>query len=259
MVVNAMLHSSSDFPLNIQPAAIDSLEPTYNCPAAISLYSSYGVGSTNTNWTAHLTASALLFTFLDSLSGVDPNDAGWHHSWDHYFDNLSSRLCHAKPLPCQISDPTNCVNETVAENVFRLGLYEYSYIYRNAPQSLQASTASYGVYVAELAQNIRDAISGASPVLYRHNVAHDGSLSRLLSILQVDVMVWPGMGSEVVFELYRKGNDRFVRILWGGVLLRSSNPALGLVNLIPVETLLGYFDELVGVQAVKVPGLCSAL
>lgn len=257
MVVNAMYTPSTDFPLKIQPAKIDSLEPTYACPTAASLYTAYGVGSTTRNWTAHLTASSSLFSFLDSLSGVDPNDAGWHQSWDHYFDNLSSRLCHSKPLPCQISDPNNCVNETVAEKVFRLGLYEYSYIYRDAPQSLQASAAAYGVYVAELAQNIRDAIGGASPVRYRHNVAHDGSLAKLLSILQVDVMVWPGMGSELVFELFRKGNDRFVRVLWGGVVLRSSNPSLGLIDLIPVDTLLGYFDELVGIRAAKVPGLCG--
>ena len=258
MVVSAMLKPNSDVPLNVQPATIDSLEPTYTCPTATSLYSNYGVGSTDPSWTAHLTSSAPLFAFLDSLSRVDPSDTQWHQSWDHYFDNLSSRLCHAKPLPCQISDPSNCVNETVAEQVLRLGLYEYSYIYRDSPQSLQASTASFGVYVAELAQNIRDAMSGASQVIYRHNVAHDGSLARLLSILQVDVMVWPGMGSEVVFELYKKGNDRFIRILWGGVVLRSSHPALGLVDLIPVDTLLGYFDELVGIGAWKVPGLCTA-
>merc|ERR1711964_643445 len=52
--------------------------------------------------------------------------------------------------------------------------------------------------------HIRDFISGSSNVIYRHNVAHDGSMSRVLSLLQLDVMVWPGMGSEVVFELYKK-------------------------------------------------------
>ena len=258
MVVKAMYPQSVDFPVHIQPATIDSLEPAYACPLAASIYSTYGIGSTSTNWTAHLTASSSLFTFLDSLSEINPNDAGWHQSWDHYFDNLSSRLCHAKPLPCQISNIKNCINQTVAESVLRLGLYEYSYIYRDAPQFLQASVAAYGVYVAELAQNIRDAISGANPVRYRHNVAHDGSLSKLLSILQVDVMVWPGMGAEIVFEVFKKDSgERFVRILWGGVVLRSSNPTLGIIDLIPVDTLLGYFDELVGIKAAKVPGLCT--
>lgn len=114
-----------------------------------------------------------------------------------------------------------------------------------------------GVYIAELTQNIRASITGTSPVVYRHNVAHDGSIARLLSILQVDVMVWPGMGSELVFEIWNRGGERFVRVLWGGVVLRSSNPVLGTVDMLPAETLLGYFDGLVGVGAMKVPGLCG--
>ena len=158
----------------------------------------------------------------------------------------------------QIGNTTNCVTEAIADEVFRLGEWEYSYIYRDGPGSLQASTASYGVWMAELAQNIRDRISGSSPIIYRHNVAHDGSISRLLSILQVDVMVWPGMGSEVVFEIYNdKGGARYVRILWGGKVLRSSNPSLGLVDMLPLGTLLAYIDDLVGVGASKVPTLCG--
>ena len=118
------------------------------------------------------------------------------------------------------------------------------------------------MWVAELAANLREAVAGTGKVLYRHNVAHDGSVSRLLAILQVDVMVWPGMGAEVVFELYTKksaaANKGFVRVLFGGQVLRSSNPSLGRLDFIDVDVLLAYFDGLVGVGASKVPGLCSA-
>lgn len=106
-------------------------------------------------------------------------------------------------------------------------------------------------------------MNGTSSVIYRHNVAHDGSISRLLSMLQLDVMVWPGMGSEVVFELYKKDSTAaarggyFVRVLWKGQSLRSSNPSLGLMDMIPVETLLAYFDGLVGVNSSLVKGKCS--
>ena len=72
-------------------------------------------------------------------------------------------------------------------------------------------------------------------------------------------MVWPGLGAELVFEVYKSGDGgRYVRILWGGVVLQSSYPALGRVDMLPLDTLLGYFDELVGVGAKKVPGLCNA-
>lgn len=105
MVVDAMYNSTTDVPLSIQPASIDSLEPTYTCAAGTGLYNSYGVGGTSPNWTVHLTASQSLFSTLDSISGVPPTEPGFHQSWDHYFDNLSSRLCHNKPLPCNVRSP----------------------------------------------------------------------------------------------------------------------------------------------------------
>lgn len=70
-------------------------------------------------------------------------------------------------------------------------------------------------------------------------------------------MVWPGLGAELVFEIYKSGEGRFVRILWGGEVLKSEYPGLGRVDMLPLDRLLGYFDELVGVGAKKVPGLCN--
>jgi hypothetical protein len=99
-------------------------------------------------------------------------------------------------------------------------------------------------------------ISGIHTDSYK-DVAHDGSISRLLSILQVDVMVWPGMGSEVVFELYSRQGCYYIRVLWGGQVMRSSNPSLGLLDLILVQTFLSYIDGLIGVGASLIPNLCG--
>lgn len=186
-------------------------------------------------------------------------------SFDHYFDNLSSRLCHAKPLPCQVingSNTTNCITQDEADEVFRLGEYEYNFLYRAAGAwTLRAAVSKYGVYISELSANIRAAIDSSSPIKYIHNIAHDGSVSLLLSILQVDVMFWPGMGAEVVFEIWSKGTGQqkkyFARVLWGGNVLRSSSPTLGLMDMLDVAILLAYFDGLVGVNASKVPSLCG--
>jgi 2-phosphoxylose phosphatase len=244
-------------PVLIQPDSIDSLEPNYECDASDSLRESYSVGSDVANWTLHLNQSERLFSRLDAVSGVNETDPDWHNWFDHYFDNLSARLCHQKPLPCSADDDSLCITEEEADAVFRRGQYEYSFIYRDAPESLAMSTSAFGVWMAELAQNLRDVMNGEAEVLYRHNVAHDGSMSRLLSILQVDVMVWPGMGSEVVFELYKGKGCYYLRVLWGGQVLRSTNPSLGLLNMVSVERLLGYVDGLVGKGARKVPGLCE--
>lgn len=221
---------------------------------------------------------------LDSISGVTDADDAFHASFDPYFDNLSSRQCHAKPLPCT-PDNATCVTQSQADAVYRLGHWEYAEMYRGSEDSLDASAAAYGVWVAELAANLRGAMKGEGEVIYMHNVAHDGSVSRLLSILQLDEMVWPGMGAEVVFELYKKsdggessapsatdsesagsegeeeeGSDAggyYIRVLFNGQPLKSSSPTLGLMEMVPAETLLGYFDGLVGENAGLVKGLCE--
>jgi acid phosphatase len=260
MVISAMYPTASGpVPLQIQPASIDSLEPAYTCLAAEHLSSNYYSSSNNANWTLHLNASQALLDTLDAVSGVSPSDKGFHMSWDHYYDNLSARQCHKKPLPCNISNPKHCVSQQQTDTVYRLGQYEYSYIYRGAPQSLPYGTASYGIWLAELVQSMRDVIAGTSKTKYRHNVAHDGSISQLLAILQIDVMVWPGMGSEVVFEVWRKshGSKRYLRVLWGGQVLKSSNPTFGAMDMINLETFFSYIDGLVGRGATEVPKLCE--
>ncbi|KAI7184956.1 phosphoglycerate mutase-like protein [Hortaea werneckii] len=268
MLVAGMYPSRADreVPLLIQPESIDSLKPTYTCDYASDLFSSYGSGSSNPAWREHLDAASSLYRHLDTLSGVSPASEAWHMSLDHYFDNLSARLCHDKPLPCSVNDTTGCVTMAEADQVFRLGEYEYSFIYRDSSESFPASVSSYGIWVAELAQNFRNAMDDASSaaknatggqrVRYRHNVAHDGSISRLLSILQLEKMVWPGMGAEVVFELYSHAGCYYVRVLWSGQVMQSSNPSLGRMDMVPVHRLLAYFDGLVGVGASKIPDMC---
>jgi hypothetical protein len=336
----------------VWPNGYDSLAPSYNCPSG-----SFSPITSGSGWTNHLTAASRLYSTLDSISGVPTSDSGWHTSFDHYYDNLSARQCHSKPLPCKLvngANSTTCVDQTIADSVYRLGHYEYSYMYRDDPRSLAASVASYGVWIGELTMHLRDIMNGNKNVIYRHNVAHDGSMSRLLSILQIDQMVWPGMGAEVVFELYKKedmaatpttlvaatptllapGCNRdnclrqfiqesvdasqfcptytatsassipsfasncggsparvssacsclvsptstssssststapptstptspsahYIRVLWKGQPLRSSNPSLGLMDMLPIETLLTYFDGLVGVGGSLVRGKCG--
>jgi hypothetical protein len=352
MLIDGMFAPSSSVPLLVQNSNVDSLEPTYSCPSSSNLFNSIKSHS-NPTWQAHLTAIAPLYQALDDISGVSPTDDGWHIWLDHYYDNLSARQCHSKPLPCKLvngKNSTTCVTQDLANEVYRLGQWEYSRLYRDEAASLPASAASMGVWFAELASNLRAVKDGkADGVKYRHNVAHDGSVSRVLSFLQIDNMVWPGMGSEVVFELYKKRTsstptspgvptatqkcnrdncfrqlfassasasafcpgftaaptatvpawlnnckgDReavksacgcvvtptattttsaaatqtpgavgesgyYVRVLWGGKVFKSSNPSLGEMDMVPVETLLGYIDGLVGVDASLVNGKCSS-
>ncbi|KAH7127872.1 histidine phosphatase superfamily [Dactylonectria estremocensis] len=266
MFINGMWDTTDSVPLIIQATGVDSLEPQYSCSVGSNLFSQIK-SSANSAWQLHLTKSSALFKTLDDISGVPSTDSGFHASFDHYFDNLSGRQCHAKPLPCKLVDGKNsstCVGQETANAVYRMGQWEYSQIYRDASSSLAASSTTYGVWIAELASHFRAVINGESSTLYLHNFAHDGSTSRLLSILQIDTMVWPGMGSEIVFELYKKKSRKpkdtsgyYVRVLFGGQTLKSSNPSLGLMEMVPVETLLAYFDGLAGKNASLVKGKCS--
>ncbi|KAF2104255.1 histidine acid phosphatase-like protein [Rhizodiscina lignyota] len=251
-----------DIPLSvfIENSAIDSLEPTYSCNAANTLSSAYGVGSTDPAWTPHLNASQDLREALNKISGVDPTDSGWSQSWDHYFDNLSSRQCHGIPLPCN----GTCVTQDQVNEVYRLGMYEYAYLYRVAPESLLYGVEEYGVWIAEFLGNVRAATSGTSTVKYTHNVAHDGSMSRLLAALQTEVMFWPGMGCELSFEIYSKqgfGYEKkewYARILFGGQVFKSSTPEIGVADMIPLDKLTGYLNGLVGNKAANVVTLCNS-
>ncbi|KAH6688392.1 histidine phosphatase superfamily [Plectosphaerella plurivora] len=356
-LVRAMYGPDEPAGLSIQAQGIDSLEPQFSCPRGSSLFNSIKSGN-NPAWSGHLSAASSLYKVLDDIAGVPSNQGSFHASFDPYYDNLSARQCHDKPLPCKLvngeQDPSRCITQDLADTVYRIGHWEYSQIYRDARDSLAASTASYGVWIAELATHLRAAVTGDTEVVYYHNVAHDGSVSRLLSILQADQMVWPGMGSEVVFELYQKkkqsptatsagsaptetlvgagcsrdnclrqmvrqsasaaafcptftaaattesaaplptwiancsgdrerissacscvvgtatssaaapeetpvaeGSGWFVRVLFGGQVFKSSSPTLGLMDMVPVETLLAYFDGLVGENASKVRANCA--
>lgn len=267
MVINGMYGLDTPIGVEIQLGGVDSLEPAYSCPAAAAGYDSVK-SLKNAVWKGHLDAAKGLYEELDNISGVPGNDSGFHLWMDHYYDNLSARECHAKPLPCKLvggKNSTTCVDREMADSVYRLGQWEYSRLYRDEEAGFQASVASMGVWIAEVSQHLRDVVEGkGGQVVYRHNVAHDGSLSRVLSVLQVEQMVWPGMGSEVVFELYEKvvkgENDCgkwFVRVLFGGRTLTSSNPSLGKMDMVPVKVLLGYLDGLVGVNAALVVGKCN--
>lgn len=256
MVINGMWATTDSVPLLIQPSGVDSLEPSYTCASSAAQFGAISSGA-NAAWAAHFDATTGLYAALDGISGVSPADPGFHKSFDHYYDNLSARQCHGKPLPCKlvnatttgpdgatttalVNDTANCVTPAMADEVYRLGHWEYSHIYRGAgPEALAASASSLGVWAAELAAHLRGAAAGEGDgTLWFHNVAHDGSVSRLLGLLQADVMVWPGMGSEVVFELWAKGGAHHVRVLFGGRVLASSSPSLGTMDMIPLETLL---------------------
>ncbi|KAG6908849.1 hypothetical protein DXG01_003015 [Tephrocybe rancida] len=246
-LVKGLFPGSSGIEVLIEAPSFDSLEPTLSCNTANQLKTAITTGSQT--WNDHLTAAADLYAKLDGISGTASMDsAGWHSSFDHYYDNMSAKQCHGKTLPCDLNSTSSCVTQD---------------IFRDAPESAQYSALRYGAWVLELQGHLQDKISGQSKMKYFHNIAHDGSVAPLLGFLQISNMVWPGMGSEIAFELYSKSGSPhpkrdssqsrptsgaksfFLRVLWGGQPMETSTP-LGTLDMIPIADFFSYVESMTG-------------
>lgn len=247
-LLRGLFPDSDHIQVEVQASPFDSLEPAYPCSKANALRNNFTTGSGGQVWQQHLTEAAPLYTKLDRVSGIVKDDTGgWHVSFDHYYDNMSAKQCHGKRLPCSTNDTSLCVTQDEADTVYRLGSWEYSYLFRDAPDSAAYSALRYGAYALELKSHLTDVMHGKSRLKYIHNVAHDGSVAPLLGLLQIDVMVWPGMGSEVVFELYKNARSKqhFIRVLWSGQPMKTSTP-LGTLDMVKIEDFFAYIDSMVG-------------
>lgn len=79
-------------------------------------------------------------------------------------------------------------------------------------------------------------------------------------------MVWPGMGAEVIFEIWRKKSDgdgknvglgdrRYLRALWGGQVLVSSY--FGKMDMVPLHKFVEYVNSVVGKDGNAVIDKCD--
>lgn len=56
-----------------------------------------------------------------------------------------------------------------ADTVYRLGNHEYSYIFRDAPESALCVALRFGAWFHELKHNLENIISGENQIRYLHN------------------------------------------------------------------------------------------
>ncbi|ORY23361.1 phosphoglycerate mutase-like protein [Naematelia encephala] len=239
----------------IQSDSYDSLEPALSCSLAETVVGTYQ--GPNTTWSSHLDLTSALSARFRNVSGIEPNDtAGWNTSWDHPYDNLSAKQCHSKPLPCSVNDTSICIGQEDANEIYRLGNWEYAYRWRGAENSTLYSTLIMGPWFKELQGHFKNHLANANQIKYYHNFAHDESISAVLGVLQIDEPVWPGMGSEIVFELWENTSNKtnHIRVLWRGQPLKTSTP-LGTIDMLPLDTFLSYLNETIADDLV---GLCAS-
>lgn len=84
------------------------------------------------------------------------------------YDNLSAKQCHGKPLPCSINSTSTCVTQQDANEIYRLGNWEYAFRWRGLETSLQLSSLTMGPWFRELQAHLKGAADGSTKVKYRH-------------------------------------------------------------------------------------------
>ncbi|KAG7763550.1 hypothetical protein KL946_003651 [Ogataea haglerorum] len=254
-VAKAMYPCEKGIDVKVEGDSFDALEPTYSCDFADDVASEI---TSSSEWQEHLAKAADLYNELDHISGVDPDSEDWHQSLDHYFDNTAFRLCHGYDLACNSENSSLCMTQDQAEQIFRLGDFEYNYQFRIHENSTLYAATSYGAYFNELKHRLLQKTDGSSSLKYSHNVAHDGSIARILGFLQIDYLRWPGMGSEIVFELYEglKDGKWYLRTLYMGRVLTTTGP-LGEIDMIPLRDYVDYIESMIGKDAEVLVDYCS--
>lgn len=255
---NSAISPRLDIIVKIESESIDTLNAKYPCSGGLGLRKAYTDFSTNPRWAQHLSGAKELFQKLDSVSGIPSNDNDWHSWIDHYFDNLSFRTCHNVAYPCT-SEGTVCINDQDALRVFEMGDWEYNYIYREASNST-AYAVSQSLYLWELVANLKTTLGtdSANQKIYQHNFAHDNTLAAILGVLQISpTLRWPGMGSELVFEVWNDSeNQQYLRILYSGLPLKTAVENIGSWDMIPIDKFYTYMDQTIGPDGNKAVDIC---
>jgi acid phosphatase len=222
--VLAGLFDTVDYvPLHAQNNLVDSMDGGYPCPAA----DRYEEAKRQTPaWQEHLDKTADLRARLEAVLSTDTSDdaEAWRESFDHYADYFQGRQCHGLPLPCHPSNTSLCVTQADIDTVSSLGDWEWDFTWRAQPNAKQHIRAARGVLIAEMLDMLSRKAAGQTKIRYAHLFGHDGELGPLLGSLGVPFLRWPGMGAEIVFELYKtKADAHMVRVLYGGRPIRSSH------------------------------------
>ena len=184
-----------EFPVYTQPATIDSLVPNYSCQYANNLRSQY---QKLPAWTDHIASKKDLFSSLNEVVGT-ADSSDWNSWIDHHFDALASRQCHSHPLPRNTTNGKE-ITQDLANQAYAEGNWEYDYIWNSAEGADDYVKYGFGVFVKELAENLKAFRDGKELFKLKYYVGHDGTMVRLFkSLAQKGQIKWPALGSEGKF------------------------------------------------------------
>ncbi|ESZ93517.1 putative histidine acid phosphatase [Sclerotinia borealis F-4128] len=232
-------------PLHQQATSLDTVNAGYSCPAISSTLAEI---KSTTEWQAHLTATSTLRTTLGSV--FDADSSAWQGTMDHFADNFQARLCNGYSLPCSPTNASNCVTREMADEVFRAGDWEWNYYWRANPYVQKYIQVVEGPFIGEIVSRLERVSNGAiQEGKYSHIFVHDGDIGPVAGALGINALRWPGMGSNIAFEVWKVEDytkaycdTYFVRVLYSGKPMESIH---GDMDWMPLESLLEILRQFV--------------
>ncbi|KAL4967056.1 histidine phosphatase family protein [Aspergillus stella-maris] len=223
---------SGPLPLYQQAESVDTINRGFPCSARDEILSK--IQSTD-EWNESISVTSQLRNKLaDMFDATDSSD--WMNTWDHFADNFQARLCNGYDLPCSRSDPSSCVSEEEAYTVFRAGDWMYNYWWRTNPLVTEYITVIEGMFIRELVRKFEAVRDGKEEAVYNHVFAHDGDIAPLLGALGIRALRWPGMASNVAFEIWETTTGEFfARVLYSG---RAIETVHGVLEWVPLDRLI---------------------
>lgn len=226
-------HHSGSVPLHQQPGP-DTVNGGIPCNAKGATLSCI---QSTPEWNQHLSVTTELRQSLGEILGA--TSSAWQDTFDHFSDNFQARLCNGYKLPCSFTDPSKCVSESQAEEVFRAGDWEWNYYWRNNPQAVKYIQATEGLFIGEVVRRLEAVLNNKQKYVYSHTFFHDGDIGPILGALGIDQLRWPAMGSNVAIEVWettaKQKKEYYARVLYSGHMLRSIH---GTLDWIPLSQLM---------------------
>ncbi|KAF9889335.1 hypothetical protein FE257_007445 [Aspergillus nanangensis] len=184
-------------PLHQQASGVDTVDRGFPCAARDTLLASI---QATPEWNEHLAVTAPLRSKLAAMLGASSSD--WQSTFDHFADNFQARLCNGYALPCSVRDAAECVMADQANEVFRAGDWEWNYWWRRNDNATRYIQLVEGLFIAEIVRRLDAVDQGTSALVYSHNFVHDGDIGPVLGALGITSLRWPGMASNVAFEVW---------------------------------------------------------
>lgn len=240
-------HYNQPVPLHQQATAVDTVNEGFTCDFRDTLLADI---INTTDWQAQLKAAAPL---LSQLSGYTQNNSDWTQTFDHLCDNFQARLCNGYELPCDVNDTSSCVTMKQADETFRLGDWEWNYYWRTYARAQTYIQTVEGPFIGEILTNFRQVESGKSKIKYQHDFIHDGDIGPICGALGISSLRWPGMGSNIAFELWDvEGGSMHARVLYSGQPMKTIH---GRLDWLPLQKLIDILTPFVSKDIVA---LCNS-